>query len=153
MLTPLFFERFGPMIIALSSVLIWRLCDGEVGSYYAKELFAAALAAASIGAGFLTTSLSILLPMGATAVGKRLKKRGKLKFLFSYLRAAIFGCLGLSIICVICFFQLKIDAPLARTPALLFIFGCAYATAALIRLMVILIAIFTSLSSEEDCEG
>jgi hypothetical protein len=116
----------------------------------AKELLSALLSAAAIAAGFMTTALSILLPMGGTDVGHRLHKRGKLPLLFGYLRSATYGCLALSFICVVGLFAFEESAGLGSLMSTLVIGFAVFSAMALARILEILIKVLTAMAVPED---
>lgn len=151
--TRLQIERWGPLLMGLLGAAAWWMFDGEISSFYAKELLAALLSAAAIAAGFLTTALSILLPLAATEVGRKLRRSNYLPHLYNYLRRALYSCLALAIICVCAFFYLKEGAAPPHLLATVLIFSSAYSAAALVRIAEVLINLFELASEPEDKDG
>ena len=151
--TRLQIERWAPTFVGAAVAVGWWFADGNIGQHYAKELMAALLSAAAISAGFLTTALSILLPLAAAPLGKRLKRSGYLPHLFSYLRWALYSCLALSGACVIAFFFVPEAGALPRAISTAIIFLSAFAAAALVRIAEVLINLFELASVPEDLDG
>ena len=152
-MTSLQIERFGPIVFALVCGAGWWCQGGAIPETIAKELLAALLSGAAVGAGFLTTAMSIILPMGATRVGRRLKKRGKLPYLIGYLRAAIYGCLLLVVASVAGFFQIAPGAGLTGFWGLLLVLACAYCAASMVRVVEILIKVLAQMAEPENLNG
>jgi len=146
-------ERWGPLLLAVVGALAWWLFDGQIAAYFAKELLAALLSAAAIAAGFLTTALSILLPLSSTEVGRRLRRSGYLPHLYEYLRRALYSCLVLAIVCVVAFFYLRESASPPWALSLLIVTSAIYSAAALARIAEVLINLFELASEPEDKGG
>ena len=102
--TGLQIERWAPLVVGCGAGTFWIFIDGHIAADFAKELLAALLTAASIAAGFLATSLSIVLTMAASQTGKQLRNSGYDGHLHRYLREAIYGCLVLAMLSVLGFF-------------------------------------------------
>ena len=150
----LLIERFGPLFIALVAAAVWQLTKLEVPADHAKELLSALISAAAISAGFLTTALSILLPMGATETGRKMHKAGCLPLLHSYLRSAIFSCLLLSGLCLAALFLLNPDTqPVGSWWALAIVANTVHAAMALVRIAEVLLNLFERMSEPEDLQG
>lgn len=153
MLSRLTIERYGPAFLAVVVILgtWWR--GGYLPVEVAKELLAALLSASAISAGFMTTALSVLLPMGGTAIGQRLKRRGKLGFLFGYLRSAIYSCIALSAVCVIGLFRVDPATGLDKFSTGALVTIAVYAAASFVRILEILIQILPQMAEPEDRQG
>lgn len=151
--TRLQIERWAPMVIGCVCTLTWWALDGQISYFFAKELLAALLSAAAIAAGFLTTALSILLPISSTDVGRRLKRSGYLPDLYNYLRRALYSCLLLAITCVIAFFQLRENISVETLVACLLVFMSSYSAAALVRIAEVLMNLFELASEPENKDG
>jgi len=153
MLTHLQAERFAPALFAgVCAFGWWRLGLG-IPDQFAKELLGALISSAAICAGFLTTAMAILLPMGDTAVGRRLKRRGKLPYLYGYLRAAIYSCLFVVAVCLAAFFQLKPEVGITGAVAWIVAGACAYCAAAMVRVVEIIIKIMIGMADASDADG
>ena len=150
--TPIQVERWAPTWIACATSVAWWWCDGEIPEYFAKELLAALISAAAVAAGFLTTALSILLPIATSTTGAKLRKSGYDRDLFKYMRSAIWSCMTLAAIAVVAFFTFKANKPSALASALL-IYTAAHAAAALVRVAEILLSIFERASEPDDKNG
>lgn len=132
----------------------WFFYGRPVPETYSKELLAALLSGAAISAGFLTTALSILLPIGGTDTGSKLHSNGLMALVYQYLRSAIWGCMALAGLCVFLFFQLPDGKPALNVwqSALLVAFS-VYACASLLRIAEVLLNIFERMSQPEDKKG
>lgn len=151
--TKLQLERWGSVIFGFLAVAAWWVADGQIKSHFAKEILAALISAAAIAAGFLATSLSILLPIASTETGKRLRSSGYLPYLFRYLREAIYGCLTLALACVLTFFCLPEVGAAPTWLAVIIVFMSAYAAGALARIAEVLMNLFERSSEPEDKDG
>lgn len=151
--TRLQIERWAPFGVGCIGAGAWWYLRGEIAGFYAKELLAALLSAAAIAAGFLTTALSILLPIASTDLGRRLRRSGYLPHLFEYLRRGLYSCLMLAIVCVVAFFYLHEGVAAPRPLSTLIIFGASYAAAALVRIAEVLINLFELASVPENKDG
>ncbi len=147
--TPLQIERHAPTVLGVTCALAWRWWDGVIPEAIAKELLAALLSAAAICAGFLTTALTVILPMGGTAIGRQIKRRGKVAQLHGYVRAAIYGALALVALCVVGFFQVPQGGLGATWTSSLIIGAAMYSAAAMVRVVEILIKVMAAMSQEE----
>ncbi|QXL84120.1 hypothetical protein [Comamonas sp. NLF-1-9] len=147
--TPLQLERHAPWLLGLACALAWWRLGGEIPAAIAKELLAALLSAAAICAGFLTTALTVVLPMGGTVIGRQLKRRGKLHLLHGYVRAAIYGALALVALCVLGFFQVPSGGTGALWASSLIMGVAMYCAAAMVRVVEILIKVMLAMSEEE----
>lgn len=146
-------EQHAPWVGALLAGVIWVALGKGFSSHFGKELLGALLSAAAICAGFMTTALSVLLPVGSTAVGRRLHRRGHLPALFSYLRKAIYGCLALAGVSVAGFFAFDSEHGIGKWYALPIVLASAYAALALWRILEIMIKIFQAMAEPEDKQG
>lgn len=153
MLTRLQIERWGPIIFGVLSAAAWLFFDGRITDYFAKELLSALLSAAAIAAGFLATSISILLPMSNTPTGLWLQKKGYLPDLIRYLGRAIYSCITLAFVCVVTFFLLIKDEGAPPWIAVVLIFSSAYTAAALARIAEVLMNLFERASEPEYKDG
>lgn len=142
MFTRLQIERWAPLVIASGVGLTWYVLDCQIASSIAKEFLAALLSSASIAAGFLTTALSILLPMSAMSVGKQLKNSKYLPYLFAYLRRAIYGCLWLAAVSVLGFFSIAGGKEIPLFLTTLIVWSSVYAALALARIAEVLMNLF-----------
>lgn len=152
-LTNLQRERYGPAAAGCLVAACWFLWKWTIPDHMAKELLAAVLSAAAICAGFLTTAVSVLMTMGATAVGKRLRKRNRLPDLFTYLRKAIFSCLILCALCIVGFFVHVKDEGISTIPSALLLGMITYSGAAFARIVPILITVFEQMCEPTDKNG
>lgn len=151
--TSLTVERFGPGVLALfGGVACWYF-GGVVPDRFARELLAAILSAAAVFAGFLTTTLTVLLSLGATAVGRRLARRGKLPYMHAYIKRAIEGCLLLSVICLTAFFfaEEKIGLPTWISSTLAA--SVIYAGATIYRIVDILVTVMGQMDETDSQNG
>lgn len=146
-------ERFGPLIISLTVTLaVWfkgTIPDPQV----VKELLAALLSAAAISAGFLTTALTVLLPIASTHIGRQLKRRNKLNELFRYVQAAIYSCIALSVVSVVGLFRLDPAIGLDRFTAIAVVALAVHAAAAFVRILEILVRVLPQMGEPEDLNG
>jgi hypothetical protein len=145
-------ERWAPTWFACATTLAWWWFDGEISEAFAKELLAAILSAAAVAAGFLTTALSILLPIATSTTGERLRRSGYDRDLFKYMRSAIWSCMFLAAVAVIAFFTLKGGKPAAWVSALL-IYTSSHSAVALVRVAEILMSVFERASQPDDKDG
>lgn len=152
-MTPLQIERWGPIVFALVCGAGWWWLGCSIPETIAKELLAALLSGAAIGAGFLTTAMSVMLPLGATPIGRKLQRRGKLPTLFGYLRAAIYGCLLLVAASVAGFFQFEVGLGVTGVWSQLLVMAFAYCAASMVRIVEILITVLEQMSEPEDLNG
>lgn len=153
MLTRLQLERWGPMIIGVLSTCAWWYSDGQIKAFFAKELLAGLLSAGAIAAGFLATSISILLPMANTSTGEWLRNKGYLPDLFRYLSRAIYSCLVLACVCVAAFFMLDNDQGVPHWFSFIIIFSASYSAAAMTRIAEVLLNLFERASEPADKRG
>ena len=153
MLTRLQVERYGPLFLGLLTATLtwWR--GGSLSPETAGQLLPSLLSAAAITAGFMTTALSVLLPIGGTAIGRRLKRRNKFDLLFSYLRAAVYSCVVLAVICVVGLFRVDPVLGLDKLSTGALVTIAVYSTATFIRILEILIQILPQLAEPEDKNG
>jgi len=146
MFTRLQVERFAPALLAVICMLAWWYWGLDIPDQVAKELLAALLSAAAICAGFLTTAMAILLPMGESAVGHRLRRRGKLPYLYSYLRAAVYSCLALVAVCIVGFFRFTPGFGVSGVMSIVIVGVCAYFIGAMARVIEVIIKILIGMS-------
>lgn len=147
-------ERFLPLILALAVATAWNLACLGIPSENAKELLSALISAAAISAGFLTTALSILLPMGSTETGRRMHQAGYMPLLHRYLRSAMFSCLLLSGLCLAALFMLEPGSdPMGRWWSLIIVANTSHAAASLVRVAIVLLNLFERMSKPEDLKG
>lgn len=147
--TALQIERYTPAALGAACALAWWWWGGRIPESIAKELLGALLSAAAICAGFLTTALTVILPMGGTAIGKQIKRRGKMSHLHGYVRAAIYGALALVALCVLGFFQVPQGGAGAAWVSALIIGAAVYSAAAMVRVVEILIKVMAAMSQED----
>lgn len=153
MFTARHIERHGPWVGAVVAAVLWILLGSGFQSHFGKELLGALLSAAAISAGFMTTALSILLPLGSTAIGRRLHRRGHLPALFEYLRKAIYGCLWLAVVSVAGFFAFDDTLGISKWCSLPIVMTSVYTALALWRILEIMIKIFQAMAEPEDRQG
>lgn len=153
LLTSLRRERYAPVVAGCSVAVCWYLWNRSIPDHMAKEFLAAVLSAAAICAGFLTTAVSVLMTMGSTAVGRRLRKRNRLPDLFAYLRKAIFSCLLLCALCIAGFFVHAKDEGISTLPSAAIIGMITYSGAAFARVIPILISIFEQMCEPPEKNG
>jgi hypothetical protein len=147
-------EQWGPALVAAALAAVWWKANLTIPGSYSKELLGALLSAASICAGFLTTALSILLPIGATETGRRMHLSGNMQSVHRYLRSAILGSLALAAICVMLFFLLPSDgSEITNGYSTVLVGGTTYAAFALARIAEILLNLFERMSAPEDLDG
>lgn len=147
-------EQWGPALVAGGVAAVCWYVSFNISGSFAKELLAALLSAAAISAGFLTTALSILLPMGATETGRRMHASGYMPGVHCYLRSAILGSLALAAICVLLFFFLPENSSnIASGWSALLASGTTYAALALARIAEVLLNLFERMSVPEDKAG
>lgn len=132
---------------------LWIFGGCTVPASLAKEMLAAVLSAAAVFAGFLTTALTILMSIGATAIGRRLAKRNRLKYLFGYLKSAINGCLLLIAGCIGAFFLIEEPAGVGRYPSGVLVAAVVYAGAAILRIVRILVLVVDQMGEPDQAEG
>ena len=146
-------ERFWPVSLAFICAVVWVLGECTVPANLAKEMLAAVLSAAAVFAGFLTTALTILMSIGATAIGRRLAKRNKLKHLFSYLKSAINGCLLLIAGCIAAFFLIEEPTGIGRYASGFLVAAVVYAGAAIFRIVRILVLVVDQMGEPDQADG
>lgn len=146
-------EEWGPTIVAVAASVCWYLFDKQIPSLFAKELLAAIISAAAVGAGFLTTALSILMSLGSTAVGRQLKRRQRTKGLYNYLRSSIYSCLVVVVVCVGAFFSIEETQGISTGMSAVVVLFSAYCVTSMARIIEILIAIFRQMSESDDIPG
>lgn len=147
-------EQSIPFLAAVGGGAAWWCADLKIPSTYSKELLGALLSAASICAGFLTTALSILLPIGGTETGRRMHSSGLMPGVHRYLRSAILGCLLLAGVCVLLFFFLPEDGTaMSMVWSTLLVANTIYAAFALARVAEVLLNLFERMSHPEDKNG
>lgn len=147
-------EQWGPTFVAAGCASVWWSAGLSIPGDYSKELLGALLSAAAICAGFLTTALSILLPMGATETGRRMHESGYMPGLHRYLRSAILASLSLAGVCVALFFFLpKDDSTIATEWSTLLVVGTVYSALAVVRIAEVLLNLFERMSLPEDKNG
>lgn len=146
-------ERFAPAVLSLLCGMWWYFSGSSISAKFSKELLAAILSAAAICAGFLTTSLTIVMSLGATAVGRRLARRNRLKYLFQYLKSAIHSSLLLSMVCLGGFFFIDDDSGIASLPSGLLVASLVFTGATISRIVGILVEVMTQLSEPENKDG
>jgi hypothetical protein len=150
----LVFERYWPTAIGLGSAIAFYYTDLTITSAIGKELFAAVLSAASVCAGFLTTALTVLMSLGSTEIGKRLRATNSLDDLFNYLKHAIVACLITSLLCIIGFFFFNGENPGVGTVASsTFVGATVFSGCCIWRIVPILLSIMRKLSEPEDKQG
>ena len=150
---PLTVERFAPGVLSLLCGLLWFLYEKAIPASFSKELLAAILSAAAICAGFLTTALTIVMSLGTTAVGRRLARRGRLKYLFQYLKSAIHSSLLLSLVCLGGFFFIDDQAGIIGLPSSVLVAALVYSGATISRIVGILVEVMAQLSEPEQKDG
>lgn len=154
MLTTRFIEAWAPLGLAFVCAGAWFWLDAAIAGSFSKELLAALLSVAAISAGFLTTALSILLPIGSTETGRKLQRNGFMPGIHLYLRRGVLGCLAWAGVCLTAFFFLPDpSAPMAQHWSTAIVFFTAYATASLVRIAEILLNIFERMSDPDDKQG
>lgn len=146
-------ERYGPAVFAALGAIVWFICGQDIPARFAKELLSAILSAAAISCGFLTTALTIIMSLGTTAVGRRLARRGKMPYLYKYLKSAIVSCLVLSAVCVAGFFFSDEITGIATLPSSVIMASTIFAGAAIYRIVDILIVVMRQVSEPEDLDG
>lgn len=146
-------ERCWPWVLALCCAAASYRVSLSITSAIGKELLAAVLSAASICAGFLTTALTVLMALGSTEIGRRLRAAQQLGDLFSYLRTAIISCLVTSLLCMIGFFFFNKGDAIPAVPTSVFTGVTIFAGACIWRIIPILLSIMEHLSQPEDKQG
>ncbi|WP_291517508.1 hypothetical protein [Acidovorax sp.] len=146
-------ERFAPAVLAVLCGLWWYLAGSTISPKFSKELLAAILSAAAICAGFLTTSLTIVMSLGATAVGRRLARRNRLAHLFQYLKSAIHSSLLLSLVCLGGFFFIDEDTGIATLPSGVLAASLVFTGGTISRIVGILVEVMIQLSEPEHKDG
>lgn len=146
-------ERHGPLVAAAALGVAWWGLGGPLPVFVAKELLGALLMAAAIAAGFMTTALSILLPVGSTAIGRQLRRRGKLSALFGYARSAIYACLALALVSVVGFLFFDPNTGVRHGLAVVIVAVSGYAALSLARMVEILLKVFSAMAEPEDRDG
>ncbi len=150
LITRLQVESWAPLTLAVVVSVTWYFLGGSISSEIAKELLSAVISSASVGGGFLTTSLSILISLGNTAVGRQIKRRRKLEALYSYIRHAIYSCLCLVVICVIAFFSFDKENGIGVDVSTIIVFISVYSIVSMARIVEILVRIFSMMSEESN---
>lgn len=147
-------ERFAPWILSLAAGGLWFWSGCDISSTFIKELLGTIVSAAAISAGFLTTALSILLPMGSTETGRKLRDSGLLPSLHCFLRSGIHSCLALAGFSIACFIFLSPDSePVGSYWSTLLIALITHSASSLIRIAEILLNLFDRMSHPEDQNG
>lgn len=150
---PLTVERFAPAVLAVLCGVWWYAAECSIPAKFSKELLAAILSAAAICAGFLTTALTIVMSLGTTPIGKRLARRGRLTYLFQYLKSAIHSSLVLSVACLGGFFFIDDESGIAPLPSGLLVTALIFAGASISRIVGILVEVTTQLSEPKSEDG
>lgn len=143
-------ERYAPATLGLACALAWWCLGGQIPGAIAKELLSALLSSAAICAGFLTTALTVILPMGGSAIGRQIRRRGKMDQLHRYIRAAIYGALALVALCVLGFFQVPQGGAGSAWASTLIIGSAVYSAAAMVRVVEILFRVMVAMSKEDE---
>lgn len=147
-------ERYWPHLLGLCCAGIFYWTSLTITPAIGKELFAAVLSAASVCAGFLTTALTVLMTLGSTDIGKRLRASDRLDDLFDYLRDAIVASLVTSLLCIVGFFFFNGEDPGVGTiPSSIFVGVTIFAGCCIWRIVPILLSIMRQLSTPEDKQG
>ena len=97
--------------------------------------------------------MSIMLPIGATRIGRRLKNRDKLRFLIGYLRAAIYSCLFLVAATLFGFFQIVPGVGVSGFAGLVIVVASAYCAGSMVRVVEILIKVLAQMAEPENLNG
>jgi len=150
MLTPLQIERWHPAVLGVLSGAGCCFLGVAISGLIAKELLSAIISAAAISAGFLTTALSILMSVGQTAIGRQLKRHGRLGHLFGYLREAIASCLLLCGVCLLGFFMIAEQVGISSWASAFVVGSSLYAAFAMWRIVRILSRVFLAMSEPEN---
>ncbi|WP_460565404.1 hypothetical protein [Hydrogenophaga aquatica] len=133
---------------------VWFLAKCDVPSEFAKELLGALISASAISAGFLTTALSILLPLGSTETGRRLQNSGHMLSLHRFLRSGILSCLFLAVLCIAAFLFLSPESKsIGKYWSTAILISGTHSTASLVRVAEILLNLFERLSVPENQDG
>lgn len=150
MLNRLQVEAWAPLLLSVAAAGTWFFLDGHISHLFAKELLSAIISAAAVGAGFLTTALSILMTLGGTAIGRQVKRRGKLEQLYGYIRSAIYSCLLLVGICVVAFFAVIDNEGIGTTVSGIVAGIAVYCLTSMVRIVEILVCLFMAMAEPED---
>jgi len=153
MISSIFRERFAPPTAGVLWAVLCLLWNLEIPNHVAKEILAAVLSAAAICAGFLTTSLPMLMTLGSTSIGRRLRRRKHLKTVFNYLKISIFSCLALCGVCIVGFFQVPEKGGMSFYFSSILVGFIVYSGSTFIRVVPILIKVFEQMSEPENKDG
>jgi hypothetical protein len=138
----------------MASGFVWYTTGCDIPSEFSKELLGALISASAISAGFLTTALSILLPMGGTETGKRLHDSGYLPKLHAFLRSGILSCLSMTGLCIVAFLFLTPGASsVGKYWSTVILIGGTHSLTALVRVAEILFNLFERMSLPENLNG
>lgn len=148
--TRLQIESWSPLLLGVLAALVSYYLDWSISNEVAKELLSAIISAAAVGAGFLTTALSILMTMGGTAIGRQIKRRGKLTYLYRYIRSAIYSCLLLVAVCVAAFISFDKSVGLGVFVSTLIAGVAVYCMVSMTRIIEILVCLFAAMSEPSD---
>lgn len=148
-------EEYAPAALAAVAGLVWCRFGIDWPSLIAKDLLMALLSASAIAAGFMATAMSILMPLGASDVGRRLKRRNKLVALFSCLKRATYSCLFVALLSIGSMFFLTESVGLPRNIGAFVLASVTYAGASLVIVVQIIVVILEALSipADEDFDG
>lgn len=150
MLTRLQVESWAPLLLSTAVAVTWFFLGGWISHLFAKELLSAIISAAAVGAGFLTTALSILMTLGGTSIGQQIKRRRKLDHLYGYIRSAIYSCLLLVAVCTAAFFSFVDNKGIGTLVSSLISGAAVYCMVSMARIVEILVRLFTAMSEPED---
>lgn len=146
-------ERWAPFVLAGIATLVWWYWEASIAAGIAKELLGALLSAAAVAAGFLTTALSILLPLANSPTGLKLRRSGYQQDLFRYMRSAIYSAMALAAISVIGFLKVTPESGPGPYLSAALIFAATYTAGALLRVAEILMALFERANEPDDKGG
>lgn len=138
----LFIEKYGPLFIALVSAVAWYFWGFNFSITYTKEILAGLITASAIGAGFMATSLSILLSLGDKSAAAKISKSPYKNHFYRYIRSCFYSCLLMVALCLISFLFIDDSNGLRKDITNLIVGFCGYTVAAFVRITEILLNIF-----------
>ena len=95
-----FLERWTPLVIGLSTSLVWYFWFAGALPDKLDELLAATLNLSAIAAGFLSTAVGILLSIYDRPIVRRLREMGDYEQLVMYLTRAIYSTVAAAMVSV-----------------------------------------------------
>lgn len=142
----LHFEKFLPVYGALLAGAVWRIAAPALPQDE-KEFLAAAISLGAVLTGFIATAKAILVTLPSEGAGKALRASTYWARLVAYLREALSGCLGFSVLSLAGFFLLTKDK--ITLPMWYGVVWCALGVYALLSFYRVSSILFTIISEPD----